>query len=148
MRLRISKPKDALAGSIFLSIGGAAWLFSQHLRVGTATRMGPGYFPQSLALLLALLGAVSLLRAIGTAGAERSEPRAVTPLLLILAGVIGFYLLIDRAGLVAAILVLVALACARQLATRPFEVLLICVVLTAFSVAVFIHAFGMPFRAF
>jgi uncharacterized membrane protein (UPF0136 family) len=72
----------------------------------------------------------------------------LTPLLLILAGVIGFYLLIDRAGLVAAIFVLLLFACARQLTSRPLEVLLIFVVLAAFAVAVFIDGFGMPFRAF
>ena len=106
MQLRISKPKDAIAGSLFLAIGGAAWLGSQDFQIGTATRMGPGYFPQCLGLLLMLLGAASLLRALGTDPAEPAEARALTPLLLILAGVIGFYLLIDRAGLVAAIFVL------------------------------------------
>ena len=148
MQLRISKPKDAIAGSLFLAIGGAAWLGSQDFQIGTATRMGPGSFPQCLGLLLMLLGAASLLRALGTDPAERAEARALTPLLLILAGVIGFYLLIDRAGLVAAIFVLLLFACARQLTSRPLEVLLIFVVLAAFAVAVFIDGFGMPFRAF
>jgi hypothetical protein len=148
MQLRVSKPKDAIAGSIFLAIGGAAWLGSHDFQVGTATRMGPGYFPQCLGLLLVLLGAISVLRALGTTEAETGEPRALTPLLLVLLGVTGFYLLIDRAGLVAAICVLIAFACARQLLSRPLEVLLIFVVLAGFSVAVFIDGFGMPFRAF
>jgi hypothetical protein len=96
-----------------------------------------------------LLGAIGVLRAIGTREtAGPSEPRALTPLLLILTGVTGFYLLIDRAGLVAAIFVLIALSCARQLRSRPLEVLAIFVVLAGFSVAVFIDGFGMPFRAF
>jgi hypothetical protein len=148
MPLRISKPKDAIAGSIFLAVGGAAWLGSHDFRIGTATRMGPGYFPQCLGLVLVVLGAISVLRALGTSDSEPGVPRAVTPLLLILAGVIGFYLLIDRAGLVAAICVLLGFACARQLGRRPLEVLLIIAVLAAFSVAVFIDGFGMPFRAF
>jgi hypothetical protein len=148
MQLRISKPKDAVAGLLFLAIGGAAWLGSHDYQIGTATRMGPGYFPQCLGLLLIVLGAISTLRALGTGGTEPSEHRALTPLLLILAGVMGFYLLIDRAGLVAAILVLIIFACAHQLRSRPLEVLLIFGVLAAFSVAVFIDGFGMPFRAF
>lgn len=148
MQLRISKPKDAIAGSIFLAIGSAAWLGSHDFQIGTATRMGPGYFPQCLGMVLVVLGAVSVLRALGTGDAEPSEARALTPLVLILAGVIGFYLLIDRAGLVAAIFVLIAFACARQWLSRPLEVLLIFVVLAGFSVAVFIDGFGMPFRAF
>ena len=148
MPLRISKPKDAIAGSLFLAIGGAAWLGSHDFQIGTATRMGPGYFPQCLGLLLMLLGAMSVLRALGTAIAKPSAQRALAPLLLILAGVIGFFLLVDRAGLVAAIFVLIAFACARQLTSRPLEVLLIFVVLAAFSVAVFIDGFGMPFHAF
>jgi len=148
MRLRISKPKDAIAGSIFMAIGAAAWLGSHDYQLGTATHMGPAYFPQCLGILLALLGAMTLLRAVGPATIEAIDARALTPLLLVLLGVTGFYLLIDRAGLVAAILVLVAFACARQIRSRPLEVLLIFVVLAGFSVAVFINGFGMPFRAF
>ncbi len=148
MQLRISKPKDAIAGSIFLAIGGAAWLGSHDFQIGTATRMGPGYFPQCLGLLLMLLGAISVLRALGTGDRRTREPRALTPLLLILAGVIGFYpadrprrpgrrdLRADRLRLRA------------PTTSRPLEVLLIFVVLAAFSVAVFIDGFGMPFRAF
>jgi putative tricarboxylic transport membrane protein len=148
MSLRISKPKDAIAGSLFVAIGAAAWLGSRGLQVGTATHMGPGYFPQCLGILLVVLGAVSVLRAFGPPMSEPGMPRALTPLLLILLGVTGFYLLIDRAGLVAAIFVLVAFACAPQLRRRPLEVLAIFVMLAGFSVAVFINGFGMPFRAF
>jgi hypothetical protein len=148
MTLRISKPKDVAAGAIFLVIGSLAWLGAQDYPLGTATRMGPGYFPHWLGALLVLLGAITLLRGIGRAAPEPGEPRSITPLLLILAGIIGFTLLVDRAGLVAAILVLTGFACAPQLRQRPWEVALIGIMLAAFCVAVFINGFAMPLRAF
>lgn len=148
MTVQIGRPRDAIAGALFVIIGTAAWLGAQQYRIGTATRMGPGYFPMCLGMLLVGLGAINLLRSLAPGEGAVHEPRALTPLLLIVAGVAGFTLLVDRAGLVPAIAVLVGFACAPQLLRRPLEVVLIFVVLAAFSVAVFIDAFSLPLRAF
>ena len=149
MRLHIGRPKDAIAGCLFLAIGAGAWFQAESYPIGTATRMGPGYFPHVLGALLALLGVANLLRSFGYANAGiTASPRRFTPLLLVLGGVLAFWLLIDRAGLIAATFALVLIACAPQLRRRPVEVLLIACVLAAFSVAVFIYGFSMPFRAY
>ena len=49
--------KDLSAGAIFIAIAAfflsSAWL---NLEIGTSFRMGPGYFPVALAVLLLVLG--------------------------------------------------------------------------------------------
>jgi len=50
--------RDVIAGAVFLSIGLIVLVSSQDLKLGTASRMGPGYFPTVLGWLLLALGAV------------------------------------------------------------------------------------------
>jgi Tripartite tricarboxylate transporter TctB family len=58
-------PKDFFAGLIFIGFGLAAIIIGSNYSLGTAARMGPGYFPRILGIVLLLLG----LRAI-VAGAQ------------------------------------------------------------------------------
>ena len=46
--MRISQPKDFLTGLMFLFFGAAAMVLSRGLTIGTAAKMGPGYFPFAL----------------------------------------------------------------------------------------------------
>ena len=55
--------RDILAGTLFIVIGALALLGARGYPVGSAMRMGPGYFPAVLGVLLILLGALLGLRA-------------------------------------------------------------------------------------
>lgn len=55
--------KDFYAGLLFTLVGSAFGWGALRYTVGTAARMGPGYFPMILGVLLALLGGVMMLRA-------------------------------------------------------------------------------------
>lgn len=48
----IRSPKDFVAGAIFTAAGLAAVLLGRRYSMGTATRMGPAYFPTTLGLVL------------------------------------------------------------------------------------------------
>ena len=48
--------KDFLSGLMFVAFGLAALYFGQHLAVGTPVRMGPGYVPRMLSMILLALG--------------------------------------------------------------------------------------------
>ena len=52
----IRHPKDFLAGLIFVAFGIAAIVLGSGYPLGTAARMGPGYFPRILGILLIVLG--------------------------------------------------------------------------------------------
>ena len=56
--MQIKSPKDFWAGVMFMGFGLFAVVWSlTHYQMGTAVRMGPGYFPVMLGGLLAVLGA-------------------------------------------------------------------------------------------
>lgn len=52
----IKSQKDFFSGLMFAAIGGAFAWGATNYSVGTAARMGPGYFPLLLGILLAALG--------------------------------------------------------------------------------------------
>ena len=60
--MRIKSQKDFFAGLLFLALGVAfAWGATTY-NVGTGARMGPGYFPLMLGIVLAIIGAVEVFK--------------------------------------------------------------------------------------
>jgi Tripartite tricarboxylate transporter TctB family len=55
--MRIKSQKDFFAGVMFLVVGALFAIGATKYNVGSAARMGPGYFPLLLGVLLAVLGA-------------------------------------------------------------------------------------------
>ena len=61
--MKIKSQKDFFAGLMFLAVGGGfAWGATTYT-VGTGARMGPGYFPLLLGILLAIIGAAIMFKA-------------------------------------------------------------------------------------
>ena len=58
----IRHPKDFGAGVLFATLGATAIFISSSYPLGTAARMGPGYFPRMLGILLLALAAILILR--------------------------------------------------------------------------------------
>lgn len=82
--MKIKNYQDFYAGLMFVIFGGlAAWLSTSY-SMGTGARMGPGYFPFWLGIVLAALGALVLIKAIGVS--DGSEHRiSLKPLLIFIA---------------------------------------------------------------
>src|SRR5688500_6453894 len=68
--LSIRNQKDFAAGALYIVVGLAFAIGATDYNLGTAARMGPGYFPFWLGLFLAAVGAVVLVRSV-RAGADR-----------------------------------------------------------------------------
>jgi len=56
--MKIKNQRDFFSGLVFMGAGAAAAWIAPTLRIGTAARMGPGYFPLALGIGLAVLGGV------------------------------------------------------------------------------------------
>jgi hypothetical protein len=144
MRSRISSPKDFWAGLIYVAIGGAALWIGQNYRIGTAGRMGPGYFPLALAALLVGIGAISLARSFVAKG-EPITNIIWQPMALILGANALFGLLLPRAGVVVALLTLCLVSAA---ASKEFRFDLKAtgglVALVVFCVLIFVKGLGVP----
>ena len=52
----MEKPRDVIGGALVIGIGAGFLLFGRELEMGTSFRMGPGYFPTILSVLMILLG--------------------------------------------------------------------------------------------
>jgi hypothetical protein len=132
--------KDVLAGSIFIVIGLAFAIGALGYNIGTPLRMGPGYVPLALGLLLAGLGAGVIIK--GFLAGEGAEIGGVDwrALILITAALIFFGLTIRGLGVVGALLGALLLASFARSRTRPIEAVVIAVGLTVLSVLIFVVA--------
>src|SRR5512133_3393077 len=102
MPLRAKGPRDVLAGLLYIAFGGLMFGGALRYRVGTVGDMGPGYFPRVLALMVILLGLVSLVRGFLVRG-ESIEGVAWKSLALVLGSCALFGFLLERAGLALAL---------------------------------------------
>lgn len=143
--MQIKAPKDFWAGLMFIAFGVGFAVVAQNYSMGTATRMGPAFFPTVLGVILALLGLAIASRGLIASG--EAVPRFhLRPMIVILVALILFGMLLRPFGLVAAC---VALICTSVLAAgtmRITTIVLLAVGLTVFSVAVFHYGLGLPFK--
>ena len=134
--------KDFLSGLMFIGFGLVALYFGQKLALGTTVRMGPGYVPRMLALIMMGLGAVICLVAL-VAGGEPVERLKWKPITLVTIGIICFALLFERAGLLPALVVLIMIASLAGEEFKLKEVLANMVVLAIVCTLVFKVGLGM-----
>jgi predicted outer membrane lipoprotein len=94
--VNIKSQKDFFAG-LFYTVAGAAFAYgATNYSVGTGARMGPGYFPLLLGILLAVIGAFVMFKAltVETQDGEKIGKWAWKPLLFIIAGNLLFGILL------------------------------------------------------
>jgi len=94
--VNIKSQKDFFSGLMFIVIGGSFACGATSYTVGTGARMGPGYFPLVLGVILALLGSVIMFKSlvVETADGEKIGSWAWKPLFYIIAGNLLFGILL------------------------------------------------------
>jgi hypothetical protein len=140
----IRNPRDFFAGAIYIALAVAVLWIGQSYPIGSSARMGPGYFPAALGLLLGLFGMASVARSFVRAG-EPITALAWRPLLLVLGSVVLFGLLVNGLGALIALPVLIVVA---ALASRHSRLDLTSaaalVGMVAFCVLAFVKGLGLP----
>ena len=144
MKPDLRNNRDLIAGLLFLVLGGLAIILARDYPLGTTMRMGPGYFPTVLGGILLLFGAYVLARGIRSGEKVKGE-WGWRPLAWITLSIVLFGYLLDRAGLVPATVVTLFVAAAAGREFRFKEVLVLAIVMTAFSVAVFSWGLKLPY---
>ncbi len=139
--------RDILAGTLFIVIGALALLGARAYPVGSAMRMGPGYFPVVLGWLLIALGALVGLRA-----ARRRDWQPVTwdwqALASISISILAFGFLMPRLGLMPALAAMFPIAAAAGREFRFREVLVLTIAMSAFAAGVFVYGLRLPYPLF
>ena len=137
--------KDLLAGLIFITIGLAFGYAALSYQIGTALRMGPGYFPIILAGILTLLGVVIVVQSFATGPDE--TPIGGVPWLgvvLITGALVFFGATVRGLGLAPALFVTAFLSAVSSKQTGVVGALAIAAFLTLLSVLIFIVGLGLP----
>jgi hypothetical protein len=133
----IRHPKDFFAGLLFIAFGVAAIAIGSNYNLGTAARMGPGYFPRILGLLLIVLGLALALRALRLSGPPIPAFKW-RPLLIVLGSVAAFGLIVNYAGVVLSTMFLIVVSSAASHEFRFRESLIAGAALAALAVGVFV----------
>lgn len=139
--------RDFWAGVLYLVIGAWAFYMAFDYEMGTAVRMGPGYFPKVLSGLLMLTGAISLIRSFFIQG-EPLTGLAWGKTLYVVVSVCVFAVIVEGAGLaIAVIAVFFISAAASKYFNWKFTVG-ISLGAAVFCSLVFVKGLGIPLPIF
>ncbi len=153
--MNIKSQKDFFAGLAFMGVGVAfAWGATTY-KVGTAARMGPGYFPLMLGVLMAIIGVVITFKAlvVEAEGGDKIGKWAWRPLFYIIAANVAFGVLLTGLrgiglpafGLMVAIYALTFICSMAQAGSKFKPTLILATVLAVGSYLVFVKALALQF---
>ena len=99
--MKIKSQRDFLSGLMFLLVGVGFALGATNYSMGSSARPGAGYFPLILSVIMAILGAVILFKAltIETEGGDPIGPIAWRPLLVTVASIAVFGFALPKLGM-------------------------------------------------
>lgn len=151
----IASKKDFLSGLMFMIVGGGFAMGAMSYEVGSAARMGPGYFPFFLGLILVGLGilvTVNALRA-GPPGGDPVGAIAWRPLVFILSANLLFGVLLvglpsvglPPFGLIVAIFGLVIVSGYARMGASLKESLILSTILAIGSWLAFVKLLSLQF---
>lgn len=144
--MRIKSPTDFWAGLLFGGFGLFVAIYAAtQYKLGTAVRMGPGYFPTWIGGLVFLLGLVLILRSVRLNGPP-VPPIHFRPIVFILGSSVAYGYLLKPLGMVLATILLVVLSAFGGHEFKWREAAPLAVGLAIFSYAVFVLGLGLPFQ--
>ena len=138
---------NLVCAAVFIAFGAFFAIQSLGMEIGTPLRMGPGFFPLALALVLILLGAIIGIQATQMKG-EPVGHIAWRGALFILPAPIVFALTVRGLGFVSAVFLTALVASFASIKMKPSRALLISLAITIFATIVFSYGLGLPLRRF
>jgi hypothetical protein len=144
MKIELRSNKDFWAGIMLIAFGAVSIFIARGYPFGSTMRMGPGYFPSMLGGILALFGLYIMF--LGLRRGEKITVHCSTRALIVLPfSLIAFGVLMTHAGFIPAMAVLIFGSASAGRDFKFVEVLLLTVILTGLSVAIFIVGLGLPY---
>ncbi|MEO7399250.1 MAG: tripartite tricarboxylate transporter TctB family protein [Polaromonas sp.] len=154
--MNIKSQKDFFSGLMFMGIGVAfAWGATTY-NVGEGARMGPGYFPLYLGVLMTILGAVITFKSlvVETMGGDKIGKWAWKPLVFIILANLVFGVLLGglpsiglpAMGLIAAIYAVTFISSIAETGWRVKPTFILATVLAIGSYIAFVVALKLQFQ--
>jgi Tripartite tricarboxylate transporter TctB family len=146
MKVGLTQNKDFLSGLMFMAIGAVGLYMALDYPMGSALRMGPGYFPNVLSSLLILAGIYCLIHGLLKSDQMKIKGNwSVRALIIIPLGTVVFGLLMEHTGFIPAIIALIFIVAYAGDEFKFLEVLFLAVGLTIACTALFIYGLGLPY---
>jgi hypothetical protein len=147
VKLSIKNPEDFWAGMMFIGFGLLAIIVARDYPMGSAMRMGPGYFPTWLGGLLILIGLSVSAMALRTQG-NPLTPFAWKPAIVLSLSFFAFGWSIDTIGFVPALVGVIALSSLAGKRVYILELIVLTIVLVLLAIGVFVYGIELPLRLF
>lgn len=137
---------DIIGGLVLTALGAFAAIYAQRYEFGELHRMGPGYFPVALGVVVAVLGLFIAVPAF----MRRGEPIHVEwkTMLLVVASIVVFALTLKLLGLILATMVSVVISSLADKETRWKGRLLIAVGVAVITYLIFSLGLSMVLPIF
>jgi hypothetical protein len=143
---RVKSPQDFGSAIVFLLIGLAGLYFGKDLTYGTASRMGPGYFPFLLSWLIIAIGVVVGFMSLTVEGPPIERPQ-LRPIFFVLLSVVVFGYLMSYVGLAITGVVMTLIAAFARRKFNLVESLALGIGLSIGCVLIFVYGLGQPLPA-
>jgi putative tricarboxylic transport membrane protein len=144
-RAATSARQDLIGGVLSIAFGFFVLDKALGYPMGSALRMGPGFFPAVLAGLIIILGVALTLHAFKARIARPQTTIKLRPLAAIAVAVAVFALTLEPLGLAPATIALVLISSIAAPRWRPMRTIVLTVVMTAAVYVIFIAILQMPF---
>lgn len=144
MKVDLRSNMDFLAGLMLIGVGALAMFISRDYPMGSALRMGPGYFPMVLGGIMVAFGIFVMITGLRTQAKVQGNWSLRALFVLPLATVV-FGVLMEGAGFIPALVVLIFISAAAGDQFKWLEVLVMAIALTAACVGLFIYGLGLPY---
>jgi hypothetical protein len=139
--------QDLIGGLLSVALGLFALFMASGYPMGSLLRMGPGFFPCTIAALIVVLGLALIVAAFRSRPRESGVDIRFRSVLAIGLGIVIFALLLERAGLIPATLALVLVSSLAEPRWRARRAAILAVALTALVYVIFIVVLQIPVAA-
>jgi hypothetical protein len=137
--------RDFFAGLFYILLGALGMFMARDYPFGSALRMGPGYFPSVLGGMMIAFGVAVMM--MGVKNNEKMKPHwSFRALFVLPLSTVVFGVMMEEAGFIPALLVLIPLSAAAGREFKVVEVALLTTGLTILSTLLFIKGLGLPYE--
>jgi hypothetical protein len=145
--VKIKNQQDFYSSLMFILVGLGFSIVSATYKMGTASRMGPGYFPFWLGVILTVIGVVVLRGSISRKARQNDVERwDVKSISWILGSVVLFGLLLNVLGLVIALTVLVFVSSKASHEFNWWGTGVNAILLVALSMTLFVYGLNLQVK--
>lgn len=144
MKFEWNNNRDFLAGLFYIFIGASGWYMALDYPFGSALRMGPGYFPIVLSAIMICFGILIMLMGIKN-NIKLKGNWSIRALIVLPIATAAFGWLMEEAGFIPAMLVLIPLSAASGREFEWKEISMLTVGLTILCTLMFIEGLGLPY---